>query len=80
MTSSRWSSTSRGTDALVAAREHRERRAEALSVARVLAPRSVAVVGASARPRTIGHALVQNIVDGGFTGPVYPVNPHAAEI
>ncbi|HEX5585736.1 MAG TPA: GNAT family N-acetyltransferase, partial [Acidimicrobiia bacterium] len=68
------------TDALVAAREERERRAESRSVARLLAPRSIAVVGASAQDRTIGHALVQNIVDGGFMGAVYPVNPHAMEI
>jgi acetyl coenzyme A synthetase (ADP forming)-like protein len=69
-----------GTDAVVAAREERERRAEARSVARLLAPRSVAVVGASARVHTIGHALVQSITEGGFAGQVYPVNPHTAEI
>jgi acyl-CoA synthetase (NDP forming)/L-amino acid N-acyltransferase YncA len=68
------------TDALIAAREERERRAEARSIARLLAPRSVVVIGASDRPRTIGHALMQNLVNGGFRGPVYPVNPHATEI
>jgi acetyl coenzyme A synthetase (ADP forming)-like protein len=68
------------TDALVAAREDRERRAEARSVARLLAPRSIAVVGASARAHSIGHALLQSIVEAGFAGRVYPVNLRAAEI
>ena len=40
-------------------------------------PRSIAVVGASRRPGTIGHEIVRNLVNGGFTGPVYPVNPSA---
>ncbi len=38
-------------------------------------PRSVAVVGASNRPLTIGHRIVQNLIDMGFTGTIYPVNP-----
>jgi acyl-CoA synthetase (NDP forming)/L-amino acid N-acyltransferase YncA len=58
----------------------RERRAEQESLRRVLAPRSVAVIGASRRPGAIGHALLQNIVAGGFTGSVYPVNPNATEV
>lgn len=39
-------------------------------------PRSVAVVGASRRIGAIGRQVVANIVGAGFTGPVYPVNPH----
>jgi acyl-CoA synthetase (NDP forming)/L-amino acid N-acyltransferase YncA len=58
----------------------RERHAEQQSLRRVLAPGSVAVIGASRRPEAIGHALVQNILVGGFTGPVYPVNPNATEV
>lgn len=38
------------------------------------APASVAVVGASAKPGSIGGKLFANIVDGGFTGRAYPVN------
>jgi GNAT superfamily N-acetyltransferase len=49
------------TEASAAARQERERRAEARSVARLLSPRSVAVVGASDRNRTIGHALVSSL-------------------
>lgn len=43
----------------------------------VFRPRSVAVVGASRRRFQIGHEIVRNLVAGGFTGPVYPVNPGA---
>ncbi|MBK8095910.1 MAG: acetate--CoA ligase family protein [Planctomycetes bacterium] len=42
-------------------------------------PRSVAVIGASRRPGSIGRQVVANLIGGGFTGPVYPVNP-AAEV
>jgi acetyl coenzyme A synthetase (ADP forming)-like protein len=54
--------------------------AAAESIRPVLAPRAVAVVGASRRPGTIGAALVANLKSAGFTGPIYPVNPEAAEI
>lgn len=40
-------------------------------------PRSVAVIGASRRPGSIGRQIVHNLITGGFTGPVYPVNPKA---
>lgn len=40
-------------------------------------PRSVAVVGASRRPGSIGRQVVANLIAGGFQGPVYPVNPKA---
>ena len=58
----------------------REHRAEAASVARLLQPRSVAVVGASRSPHSIGHTLLRHIIDGGFTGSVHAVNPHAEEV
>ncbi len=43
-------------------------------------PRSIAVVGASRRPETVGGALVENLISGGYTGRIYPVNPNATEI
>ncbi len=46
----------------------------------ILKPRSVAVIGASRRPDTIGHEILANIVKYGFTGAVYPVNPKAPSI
>jgi acetyltransferase len=46
----------------------------------ILRPRAVAVVGASRQAGTIGHQLVLNLVDYGYTGTVYPVNPRAASV
>ena len=46
----------------------------------ILRPRAVAVVGASGEPGTIGNQLVVNLVDYGFTGIVYPVNPRASSV
>jgi acetyltransferase len=42
---------------------------------RIFNPRQVAVVGASEKAGTIGNALMRNLVDGGFSGTVLPVNP-----
>jgi len=55
----------------------RESRADVASLRPLLRPRSVAVVGPSRRGGTIGRAILRNIVTGGFTGPIYAVNPHA---
>lgn len=62
------------TEALVSVRNSRERAAEARSMGNVLSPRSVAVLGASADPAKVGNAVLTNLLRGGFTGPVYPVN------
>ena len=43
-------------------------------------PESVAVIGASRNPGTIGYQIVDNLVRHGFTGVVYPVNPNAKAI
>jgi hypothetical protein len=58
----------------------REQSADVASMRHVLMPASVAVIGASRRPGSVGRAILQNLIDGGFPGPVYPVNPHAAEL
>lgn len=55
----------------------RERQADARSVDRFLTPESVAVIGA-ARPRSLGYEIVGHLLNGGFTGSVFPVN-RAAE-
>ena len=57
--------------------ERREQVAAVAAVQAVLAPRSVAVIGASRRRGTIGGELFHNLLSGGFQGPVYPVNPNA---
>ncbi len=38
-------------------------------------PSSVAVIGASNRPRSVGHTVMRNLLEGGFAGPIMPVNP-----
>ncbi|MFY9345404.1 MAG: acetate--CoA ligase family protein [Planctomycetota bacterium] len=43
----------------------------------IFRPRSVAVIGASRRPGSIGRQVVANLIAGGFQGPVYPVNREA---
>jgi len=46
----------------------------------ILAPKSVAVIGASTQPGKVGHDIFVNILKGGFTGTLYPVNPTARAI
>ena len=53
----------------------RESHAESASIARILAPRSIAVIGASRHSGRIGHELFRNLLEYGFQGPVYPVHP-----
>jgi acetyltransferase len=43
---------------------------------KLFAPASVAVIGASERPGSIGSVLTRNLAAGGFKGPVWAVNPH----
>ncbi len=58
----------------------RERSADVASLRHVLTPASVAVIGASRRPGSVGRAILQNIIDAGFPGRVYAVNPSAADL
>ncbi len=43
-------------------------------------PRGVAVVGASRDPQKLGHGVVRNLVNYGYDGPIYPINPRSNEI
>lgn len=43
----------------------------------ILKPKSIAVIGASTSPDKLGHEVLKNIIDGGFQGDVYPINPKA---
>ncbi|MCZ7457550.1 bifunctional acetate--CoA ligase family protein/GNAT family N-acetyltransferase [Streptomyces sp. WMMC940] len=58
----------------LAVQRAREQRAEARSVQRLLAPRSVAVVGAGRAPGGVGRAVLRNLIDAGYTGRTYAVN------
>lgn len=46
----------------------------------LFSPKSVAVIGASKSPEKVGAIAVKNIIDSGFKGTLYPVNPNEAEI
>lgn len=46
----------------------------------ILAPTTIAVVGASRAPESIGHQILANLLAQGFTGAVYPVNPNAMAV
>lgn len=62
------------TDRSLAVQYAREHRAEARSVQRLLAPGSVAVIGAGRSPGGVGRSVLGNIRDAGFTGRLHAVN------
>ncbi|MFF5253155.1 GNAT family N-acetyltransferase [Streptomyces leeuwenhoekii] len=62
------------TDRSLAVQYAREQRAEARSVRRLLAPGSVAVVGAGRTAKGVGRSILGNIRDAGFTGRLHAVN------
>ncbi len=43
-------------------------------------PKSIAIVGASRREKTVGNDVVKNLVQQGYKGKIYPVNPKAKEL
>jgi acetyl coenzyme A synthetase (ADP forming)-like protein len=65
------------TRKVVKREERRELAATLASLRSILNPRSVAVIGASRRAGTIGQLIFQSILQNGFSGVVYPVNPNA---
>jgi len=46
----------------------------------LMRPEAVAVVGASRHPRTIGYEVLDNLLESGYSGTVYPVNPRARSV
>ncbi|MFF7724346.1 GNAT family N-acetyltransferase [Streptomyces luteogriseus] len=62
------------TDRSLAVQYAREHRAEARSVQRLLAPGSVAVIGAGRTPGGVGRSVLGNIRDAGYSGRLYAVN------
>jgi acyl-CoA synthetase (NDP forming)/GNAT superfamily N-acetyltransferase len=66
-----------GAEAAITARAQR---AEAEAVRRLLEPRSVAVIGAGREPSGVGHAVLRNLLDHRFAGPVHAVNRAADEV
>jgi acetyl coenzyme A synthetase (ADP forming)-like protein len=47
---------------------------------RIMKPDAVAVIGASAEEGKIGNSVMKNLINGGYKGEIYPINPSAAEI
>lgn len=46
----------------------------------IFRPRSIAVIGASRQPKKIGREIIRNLLEFGFQGKVFPVNPNADEV
>jgi acetyl coenzyme A synthetase (ADP forming)-like protein len=47
---------------------------------RIMKPKAVAVIGASAENGKIGHSVMKNLINGGYKGEIYPIHPKADEI
>lgn len=47
---------------------------------RLFNPRSIAIIGASTDPKSVGHLLVKNLQDEAFPGKIFPVNPKATTL
>ena len=50
------------------------------AMTRIMQPRAVAVIGASAGEGKIGNSVMRNLIDGGFEGAIHPIHPKAEEI
>jgi len=68
------------SEASLAVEADHEKRAVAASLLPLFFPRSIAVIGASNDPGSIGGKLFNNILTEGFVGPLYPVNPSSRVI
>lgn len=60
--------------------EERERSSTLASIQSLLLPKGVAVIGASNQPGSIGNLLLKSMLESGFNGTVYPVNPNARAV
>ncbi len=47
---------------------------------RIMQPKAVAVIGASAEDGKIGNSVMKNLINGGYKGQIYPIHPKADEI
>ena len=68
------------TKRVVKKEEERKRVATVASLSSLLYPRSIAVIGASTKPDTVGQITFQCIMENKFSGVVYPVNPNAESV
>ena len=65
---------------LLALGQFRSRHMSIRNLDKMFAPRSIAVIGASDKPNSVGAALMTNLLQAGFAGPVLPVNPKASAV
>ena len=68
------------TEQFLAVGDEQDRQAAVAALQAVFSPRSIAVVGASRNPDSIGGLVFDNLRQGRFTGPVYPVNPSTEHV
>jgi acetyl coenzyme A synthetase (ADP forming)-like protein len=50
------------------------------SMNRIMKPKSIAVVGASNEEGKIGNSVMKNLINGGYGGEIFPINPKADEV
>ncbi|HUN35873.1 MAG TPA: GNAT family N-acetyltransferase [Trebonia sp.] len=72
--------TSTALDAYLDTVAGRERKANVASLRPLFEPQSVVVIGAGRRHESVGHSVIDNILQGGFRGRLYAVNPNAPQI
>jgi len=65
------------TPLVIEKEEERERISTLVSLRSLLKPQSIALIGASRYPGTIGYILLDCLIKNGFSGKIYPVNPNA---
>lgn len=65
---------------LQSASEDKPDSAERYGLDAMFAPASIAVIGASSRPATVGRTVLENLLNGQFHGKVYPVNAAHPEV
>ncbi|MGC9221631.1 MAG: GNAT family N-acetyltransferase [Solirubrobacteraceae bacterium] len=68
------------SERVLAAFEQRAHTSAVSAVQAFLAPRTVAVIGASERSGSVGAALTRNLLQDRFTGEIFPVHPSAQTI
>jgi len=54
---------------------NQEKASHIFTLEKFIKPNSVAIIGASREPGAVGHEIVRNILESGFKGEIYPVNP-----
>ncbi|TWT82284.1 Succinyl-CoA ligase [ADP-forming] subunit alpha [Planctomycetes bacterium CA13] len=47
---------------------------------KIFAAKSVAIIGASQRPMSVGNTVIRNLIAGGYQGEIYPINPRFDQI